>query len=144
LFTQILRQFYCLTSILLLTLEFPHSIGSSKKEPIWWQWWKEEKFGSKLSVFFDSDSNFDLAKIQRDRSQTSFSLSGWLGLVSRLAGWLTDLAILQWCILMNFYLVKNVWFIPFSVFLFLFKMTKNEKYRLSCLFIFCIKNLHFV
>ena len=86
---QIFKQFYCLASILLLTLEFPHSIGSSKKEPIWWQWWKEEKFGSKLSVFFDSDSNFDLAKIQRDRSQTSFSLSGWLGLVCRLAGWLT-------------------------------------------------------
>lgn len=83
---QIFKQFYCLASILLLTLEFPHSIGSSKKEPIWWQRWKEEKFGSKLSVFFDSDSNFDLAKIQRDRSQTSFSLSGWLGLVCWLAG----------------------------------------------------------
>ena len=73
---QIFKQFYCLASILLLTLEFPHSIGSSKKEPIWWQRWKEEKFGSKLSVFFDSDSNFDLAKIQRDRSQSS--IPGWM------------------------------------------------------------------
>jgi hypothetical protein len=47
---------------------------------------KKKSFGSKLSVFFDSDSNFDLAKIQRDRSQTSFSLSGWLGLACRLTG----------------------------------------------------------
>ena len=35
---------------------------------------------------------------------------------------------------------SNVRFIPFSVFHFLVKVTKNEKNQLSCLFIFCIKN----
>ena len=39
-------------------------------------------------------------------------------------------------------LKKNVWFIPF--FVFWPKWPKTKKYQLSCLFIFCEKNPHFV
>ena len=39
--------------------------------------------------------------------------------------------------------ISSVRFIPFPVFRFLFKVTKNEKNQLSYLFIFCLKNSHF-